>query len=506
MYVEFTGSRMIVHNLRITLFFLAIVMVLVFFALTGMIASTEMLPSSVIIVLLFFIGINLILCIEYGVRFALYLFLVVIPFQPFLTMPFSNHISSLELKMLVALKEMILLLIFTFTIFHLVRRKLYLVDYLALLFLFVYFAALIKSGVGIVQLVSFREGFMLVVMYFVGRAIAYSGIGFMEIISAVFLLSTVIALFGFLERFIIGDWFWSMWGAVDYLNAKFEASRINIQSYSGVPHNWYTFIGSESIRRMASTIGDAASFGRYIAFSVVAFLFFKPIRKIFLSKITWIIIVLALLLALGRGGILIAVIGGAIWLLQYKKYRVVAAPLAVVGALILANTAMFDLTGANAVRHITGLVDGVAVIKSNPTGHGLGSSGQMALLYSEQGGKGSVSESYIGSLSYQLGLPGLAAYSIWLLYFIFSLIKRSRKAVYEESIGGDILLFVASLLLGVYITSFFANSAIAPISASAIFIISGMVVSVYFHKDRKIVGNINEIAWHPDLPPVNRAP
>lgn len=505
MYVEFTGPRMNAHNLRATLFFLAIVMVLVFFALTGMIASTEMLPSSVIFILLFFIGINLILCIKYGVRFALYLFLVVIPFQPFLTMPFATHLSLLELKMLVALKELILLLIFTFTIFQLVRLKLYLVDYLALLFLFVYFTALIKSGVGMVQLVSFREGFMLVLMYFIGRAIAFSGIGFMEIISAVFLLSTVIALFGFLERFIIGDWFWGMWGAVDYLNAKFEASRIYIQSYSGVPHNWYTYIGSEPIRRMSSTIGDAASFGRYIAFSVVAFLYFKPVRKIFLSKITWIIIGLALLLTLGRGGILIAVIGGGIWLLQYRKYWVVVVPLAVVGVMVLANTAMFDLSSANSIRHITGLVDGIAVIKSNLTGHGLGSSGQMALLYSEGGGKGSVSESYIGSLSYQLGLPGLAAYSIWLLYFIFSLIKRSRKAVYEESIGGNILLFVASLLLGVYITSFFANSAIAPISSSAIFIISGMVVSVYFHKDIKIVGNIKEVVWHPDLPPAGRA-
>lgn len=455
------------------LYFLATIIILVlFFTIYGLGAVLDISGSALFLVPIFFI-LQVFLYSIFGVRFLLASFILIVPFQPFLTMPLSTHISSLELKLLVALKECFVVLMLLAVSKRLVNLNFILSDYLALTFLILYSVGLVAAGFGMVQLVSFREGFMLVAMYFLGRSLYFFDLTPEQFALSIFAVATVVAVFGVVERFLIGEWFWPAWGAVDYLDAKFAVSTVNVKSYEGIPHNWYTFVGNELMRRMTATIGDATSFGRYVAFAVVAFIYQKNIRSRSWSYIGWVICICGLIFSLGRGGILIAVICGGVWLYKYRRYRMLTIPILLLIGGFIGSTALFSIDGANSVRHMDGLNGGLDAMFSNPVGHGLGSSGQMAVLYSDMSDEEVVSESYIGSLGYQLGLPGVVFYSLWLLVMSNYLYKVGKKNRHIESSAN----MAVGLLIGLYSTSFFANSAVAPISSSAVVIFVGLVMA-----------------------------
>lgn len=426
---------------------------------------------------------------KFGIRSILYLFLVILPTQQFFTMPISRVLTNFDIKIFVSLKEIVLLLMAIAIIKKATKIKFFFVDYAALCYLAVYFYGLAISGIGFSQIVSFREGAILVILYFTGRILYFYEIRVIEIVTIMFYISVPLVIFGFIERFIIGTWFWDYWGALNYLRTKFSTGLITISSINNIPANWFTLIGGEWYRRIVSTVGDAPSFSRYLSFSVVAFLYFKTLKKNLWSYFFFIISLICLSLTFGRGGILIA-IGGFVCIILHSniKYKYISIiPLLLVFILIVSNISLFNLNSAVALRHKKGFFEGTKTLIKSPAGHGLGTSGQLSMLYS-QDIEENIQESYIGGLSYQLGIPGVASYSLWIFAITIYLFKKYLIFKKIDRDKAKEILFSISLLLGIYVTSYLSNSAISPISAGVLFIVVGVNISaVLFETELKNV-------------------
>src|SRR4029434_970118 len=129
------------------------------------------------------------------------------------------------------------------------------------------------------------------------------------------------------------------------------------------------------------------------------------------------------------------------------------APVMVV---VLISFALFDPEGGSATRHLEGLAD-VASALDAPLGHGLGSSGQKAVLYAGEVDE-KISESYLGGLGYQMGIVGVLAYMVFVAAVVLRfmvLIRRFGRAPGARDVW-DQLLLALSLAGGIFATSLLA--------------------------------------------------
>lgn len=467
------NKKLFYHNVFLTLWF---------FICTASLLMMDLHQSIIFIFVIIYLSAAVLISEHYGLKAILYLFLIILPLQPFLTMPFSTALTSQSIKIFVSLKELILLIIAFIAFKKINTIKFTIIDYTAILFLSVYSYGLLSSGFGFQQLVSYREGAVLVALYFVGRLLYFFDIKTKEVILICYFISVPLIIFGFIERFVIGSWFWEKWGAVNYLTTKFSSNLTIIHVYDGIPSNWYTLINGTLFKRIVSTVGDAPSFSRYLSFSVVSFLFFNFLRKKDINFFIFAASVLCLILTLSRGGIIIC-LGGLIVFLLHSNFRYkyfTLFPIAAVFLFIIAQQSIFDINSAVAVRHTTGLLDGIKNSITNIGGNGLGTSGQLALLYAENIDE-KIGESYIGGLSYQLGIIGIFTFSLWFITSIVFLYKKYSVISKFDKDKSNQILFIISMIAGVYLTAFFSNSAVAPISCGLAILSLGLTVTEITH-------------------------
>ncbi|MEZ4485091.1 MAG: hypothetical protein R2864_11040 [Syntrophotaleaceae bacterium] len=360
------------------------------------------------------------------------------------------------------------------------------VDWAAVLFFACHFFYFFKSSSGIFsRVVSFREGFMVVAFYAIGRLLPLSKEKMPNYFKSILLLALPVCLFGFIERFCFGGGTWRVIGSEAYMIAKFGADNPGTITLDGIPLQWFTYVGMDPVRRMVATIGDSTSLSRFLSLPVLILVYFRLFKKnsIIAGPISFSLFLVfgtSLVLSLGRGGQLISM--GGIFLLYLVKYpRLTVAggiPLVVV---VFLKTALFDIQSGSAIRHMAGLVSGIASLLRNPLGHGLGASGQMAVLYGASIEE-KVSESYLGSLGYQMGLPGVLAYLLFGFAALWTLFRVYRQNSYmRKEVGFDsrAILLGFSVTGGIFFTSFLSNSAIAPISAGLSLIYCGWVISAF---------------------------
>jgi hypothetical protein len=390
-------------------------------------------------------------------------------------MPLSQMNVGMDVKFFVALKEIVLIILMAYLAHHSLKLERLSPDVFAMFFALIYTFYLIRAGIGVAEIVSYREGVVMVGFYFVGRFLSREGVSFVEVLRVTGAIVFIVVLFGYFEYFLGGGGFWGFWGGVEYLNSKFSAGGGElIRSIGGVPHNWYTYVDDRHYRRMVATVGDATSFGRYVSFFIVAYIFCKKDMRGAQWTVCWVLAVGGLFLSLGRGGMIMSMLGIFVFFYRKRRYRLVVIPGAIFATVVLSQVSAFSFSDANSVRHIAGLTEGFFSAVANPYGKGLGASGQLASLYSEVDHEDLVGESYIGSLGVQMGFAGLLGYTLWMLSLVMQFNKVSKSSV-EEGVRGKCAMMVA-LLLGIYITSFFANSAVAPISSGLIFLCAGLLL------------------------------
>jgi len=406
----------------------------------------------------------------------------------------SGAIGSLGVKILVASKDiyatMLLIILFKKNI---KRIRLYAVDIAVISFLLVHIYYFWSTVSLFPRILSFREGFMIIGYYSIGRLLLINKIQLMWMLKIIVVFALFVAIFGHIERFIFSEEIWNYLGALKYeINKK---GWVHIGMHSNlIPNNWFTYVGDETPRRMVATIADAPSLSRYLAFPILILIYFgKVLFPLRIKKpqmiLIGIILTSSIVLSMGRGGQLICMLGIVIFFIHKKSILSLIAILP--GLLLLSQLNIFNIGSAVAIRHFTGFMQGYNSLITQPLGHGLGTSGGKAVYFAPEEVKEEVVESYFGALAYQLGLPGIIAYFSLFLFMIvrlFTLYKRYKNKINKIEIYKIPLLGI-SLGIGIFITSMLAQAAISPISAGLALIFCGFAIGYEDQKElkRKII-------------------
>lgn len=429
-------------------------------------------------------------------RAGLYSVLVLFAYHTTILMVASHWTDGSVLKVLLATKEFFAVGV----LLALVKRwgggiRWQPVDWVALLFLgthLIYFIAPVGGSL-IAKAVSFREGAMIVVLYGIGRLGLQTIDDLRSYTKFAVWLAVSIAAFGLTERFLFTAEVWGGLGALEYFDKKFGNAFFDYFLLDGLPAHWFSYLGEDYFRRLVGPVGDATSLSRFLSFPILA----AAIKLFETARLTGkvsgpllcalLLLSPAILLTIGRGGLLIFVIGLMLYLFR------VAKPLLVFGLImgLMAAGPVLDANAGNLARHLAGLSGGLSVVQDNFFGIGLGVAGQMAATYASSNVEARVLESYIGALATQLGVPGLLTY-----FLLFLMLAKKAKEI--GGLGGQdgttMQVLGSASVIGIFLTSFLAQSAVSPISIgiSMIFIggVSGFKMgprkSGYFRSWRKL--------------------
>jgi hypothetical protein len=148
------------------------------------------------------------------------------------------------------------------------------------------------------------------------------------------------------------------------------------------------------------------------------------------------------------------------------------------------NPLNFFLGNNTAFTHASGLILGIKAAFTNPLGAGLGVGGNFGQIFTSSKRIewiSSGSESGIGVIAFQLGLPGL----LLVLAFVFKVLSKNLELATSPEISPSEMrrkTFGASLLLGWFSASLFSENAFGPQSA-----IIPIICFVYYYYGKEMV-------------------
>lgn len=367
------------------------------------------------------------------------------------------------------------------------RLKITLIDGLALLFLIAYFIGFFHGGAPLVaKVVSLREGIVIVLFYFLGRIIGGVNplLQFSEIAEGILAVVFSMAVVGTIMYFFTEEIFRFL-GVLNFIDLKYFDAKFFILFDGGLPNSFSTYIFGAQIPRLVGPILDATATSRIMSVGIIitiAYVFLCHKKGVGVGpRIVGlgIFMVVVQVLSIGRGGILISFLGVILILGLSRSGRFLSFALSLVGAGMLFY---FVQSGdPNTVRHIDGLMAGF----SDPSafGFGLGSGGQLSLTYaSNLIDESAVKESYFGALVYQCGLFGLIAYSMFFITLSLKLFKMSKSSLRSCANRDDLIvptlyISASATVLGAYLTSVMAQSAISFLSIMLPMILAGYCIS-----------------------------
>ena len=324
---------------------------------------------------------------------------------------------------------------------------------------------------------TFKQNVMPACLFFIGRLLPISLKRQIGVVRLLISAGLIVAILGFIERFILDDSFW-IWLGIHEL-AKNEGVYGLFALVPGVGINRlpviFYFMGNPSLRRLASIFGQPPVASYFLTLPFVILLFVPPPYAYSKSKARLSILAIGVSLALtiGRGGI---IIGGLGLTMKYLKRNV----LKFIGTILLLLIFLLilpDVRNAFSLdsirnRHLKGLLNGVAIAQKEPLGRGLGSGGNYANWYEQGTEGGAIQESYVGALSFQLGLVGLTIYSLFYFLLFYRLYFRSdsKLPMFHRQFGQAI----GTAILGVFVASFFAEAAVGFLSTGFYMLCAGM--------------------------------
>jgi len=327
---------------------------------------------------------------------------------------------------------------------------------------------------------AFKQNIMPYCLFLIGRLLPMPFEAQPKLVRLLINAGFFVAVFGLLERFLLGDRFWIWLGIYELAKNEGVFGLFNLlQGYGATraPTIFY-FMGDPSLRRLASIFGQPPLTSYFLALPLIILLFVSPLYAYGKVKTKVLIATIGatLVLTVGRGGEIIGGIG--VMMLFLKRNKLLFA---ITGMIFLV---MFSLSSdlrymfsfeAIRFRHLKGLLNGLAVALETPFGHGVGSGGNYANWYGLQSQGGVVQESYVGSLGYQLGIVGLGMYALFRLLLFYRLYFFKTEArlplfysQFSQAIG------VATL--GAFVASFLAEAAVGFLSTGLYMLCAGMAL------------------------------
>lgn len=326
-----------------------------------------------------------------------------------------------------------------------------------LLIVYSLFSIILLSNRNVLSIVSSaRNIFSMLLFYFIGVLVS-DRLSLDRFEKLLLIIGLMVVCVGLYE--IIFDQ--SMWRALN-ITELWTKKGISVQN-SGLPTNFYSSetINGHRIRRMTASFADPVNLGAYL-FVIFMLAWFRK-RKIYI----WITLV-AIALTVSKG----AFLGILIFITIYAYYHY-SKPVFIISLTLTIGAGMAFLlyasnTSANSVfLHISGLTAAFRSILRHPLGSGMGSNGVLARQFSSFSANREITESGLGMIIGQLGIPGLLLYIV----FFVSLVRFSKNIKDERS-----RILYSTLLLSIIANMFFNEVALSPNSCAAYFLLIGFIV------------------------------
>lgn len=405
-------------------------------------------------------------------------FLCVIFIQNIVSIIFAPYVSSGLITIFSLIKELMLYLAFFISV---IRKKRFKIDREILFSVGIFLLLLIKnllittSGV-YSSIVAFRFLIVPMICIGVGYNMNINSKSVLGMCRFIVKYSSLLAITGIIELFLLKDKFWNS------INYSYYA--INIKGNvpwslnNGVTENFYTFdFGLIPIRRMVTITADplASAFLMFLGATIIYIGFVNMrgksgrVNKYFAY---FLLLLVCSLLVLSKA--IFVFIPIVLFVIMYFKGRIPKAllkPLAVIGGiggltLIIWYAKTFGGTGAT-INHILGLVNGFSL--TNILGNGLGTAGVSAAMIA--GADVSTAESYVGTLSAQMGIIAT------LSFFVFCIIVIYRLAKIWKMYRSRFTLLAISLMCGLIVCMLFSESSVSISGTGIYFMLIGMALN-----------------------------
>lgn len=419
----------------------------------------------------------------------LYFFMFLVLVQNILVILFCKDISTNLNIVFSAIKELMLYFALLICLCKKKKFSISMINKKELVAVFLYILLLCKNLLFTPAsmnsaILSLRYMLLPILCIYVGRNLIISKKELPNLFKYIITISVFLAVFGLLEMFFLGDEFWSKIGYSLYavkMKGDLADNLIN-----GVTVNFYTwdFFGVP-IRRLVSITADPLATA-FLIFLGVAVLITKVIpvnNKIGHANTNPLIFVLlftASILCLSKGIFIFIALTMLVssyffnWLPK-SLLKVGTAIVSLAAVLILKSYISNATTVTSSYNHLIGLQNGFE--NSKILGNGLGTAGSSVIMLT--GAESNVSESFIGSLVYQLGIVGLVAFA----YFIYIQMKNIFLMYKQKK--SNILVLSLVLILGLCICMLLSDSAVSIMGTGIYFIIIGIAQQQKLYLDRR---------------------
>lgn len=407
--------------------------------------------------------------------------LLLVVFQELGLIVLSNSLGTSEIRFLTLGKDIFAIsALATLVLRGRFRRiRWHAADWLALGFILLnglYFLRSLGSVSLFALALALKQNSMLCLLYFLGRLLFLSENDQRKSVSLLVKISLFIALFGFVERFLLGDDFWIAIGIHQLARDRGVYDVFLRSKFEGLAGAMFYLVGNLSMRRLASLSAQPPLTAYFLALPLTI-LFFVPdlySKDRLKASIATMVIGIALLLTLGRGGLLIAALA---FLAKYWKKNSLkfAGIVALLLLLYFGSSQVQYIFGYGGGRHLGGLQNALVILQGKPLGYGLGTGGNYAAWFGDSGASSLQWESYIGALGYQMGIIGLVVFTLLFTSLFYMLYWQSHPQV--PLVWQRLSAAVGVAVLGLLGASLFAEAAVGFLSSGFYLIFAGMMVS-----------------------------
>ncbi|MBA9039362.1 hypothetical protein HNP21_002469 [Bacillus aryabhattai] len=328
-----------------------------------------------------------------------------------------------------------------------------------------------------------RQYLMVFVCYFLGRLIYFGLKNNPKKIYSVFKmtiwLGVLSVICGIIFNLIGRDS--HVWQ--DWFNLKYV---LEAKGLEGGDPNWDTPLGPYLVPRMFSIFFDVITASYFLMAALICTLFMKRnIPLIFIRVILFV----GLLLTLGKGALAIYLLI-LVWI--FFLYIVKIRPRTFVAPLMSFLTIFFLIAynsgfRSSAIVHFEGFIQPLLNSPTHPFGNGIGSGGvYYAMLEGipawEVSSMGT--ESFLGSLLYQLGYPGMLFY----LIFFIGCIKYMLNFAYKGKIEYK-LIVLTGIMFALLLVSSFQEATLGLNYSGILTIIVGFAISLLQEREKSELTN-----------------
>lgn len=409
---------------------------------------------------------------------TLNLFLALVVLQNIIGIGFSNFGDETAVQIVLLLKELLVYLAIFFALISACARsirpsRVYI--FILLFFIVVGAYCFIGESTLMARLACLRAIITPLILFCFGCTIFISRKKLERFLRIVIFVGLLVAVFGFLESYVLSFDFWIEAGLPLFNEIKGFSGWANAEGipYSFVTYDFYSIMGA-GIRRMASIIAEPIAFGHIMAFCFCISLFGKQLflGNDIIRKVSCVLFFIAACLSFSKGAFLIVCLTAILRFINLSsRLTRLALYTAIIAALIVVAGNM--TTSMN--NHAMGLFGSFE--QHWLLGDGVGAGGNYAGLYGDSNMRPAGAESYIGSMIVQCGFPVACVFTlIFVLVFSNIIVRYKLQKVFNSSKRSEsYLIGTLCFVAGCLIESLVSESSLAFIGCGLGFAILGLV-------------------------------